>query len=306
MRPPRSTSAPQRRFVAGFVGTSNLLTGRCRPGRSSGKSGTFTVRPEKIRLAEPDATVGPDETSALGTIRKVVYLGPDTRFLVALDAGAEARRHPTEPGDLLDGGARPRGQGCPPDLEATAQFPRRRVTGTDSAARSSPGGWRRSMNKRRIAGAIGVIAIVGGCLFERDPAPRSNRACRPRSGPTEGALNLVAWTQYVMGGSGGEDVPEGGYDWVKPFEDCDRLQGQREGRGQLVRDGPADEDRRVRRRVGFRRRDVAAHRRRRRLCRQHGPHPELRERLRRASRTSRTTPSTAWPTAFRTDAARTC
>jgi putative spermidine/putrescine transport system ATP-binding protein len=41
------------------------------------------------RLAEPTDPVGPDETSALGHIRSVVYLGPDTRFVVALDAGSE-------------------------------------------------------------------------------------------------------------------------------------------------------------------------------------------------------------------------
>jgi putative spermidine/putrescine transport system ATP-binding protein len=46
------------------------------------------VRPEKIRLTEPDDQPGTDETSALGTISKVVYLGPDTRYVVDLDAGA--------------------------------------------------------------------------------------------------------------------------------------------------------------------------------------------------------------------------
>jgi putative spermidine/putrescine transport system ATP-binding protein len=79
---------PATRFVAGFVGTSNLLTGEVARA-IVGEAGTFTVRPEKIRLSEPDASVGSDETSALGNIRQVVYLGPDTRFYVALDAGAE-------------------------------------------------------------------------------------------------------------------------------------------------------------------------------------------------------------------------
>ena len=79
---------PATRFVAGFVGTSNLLSGEV--ARSIvGEAGTFTVRPEKIHLAEPDSAVGADESSALGRIRQVVYLGPDTRFIVALDAGAE-------------------------------------------------------------------------------------------------------------------------------------------------------------------------------------------------------------------------
>ena len=79
---------PATAFVAGFVGTSNLL--RDDVARSIvGRPGTFTVRPEKIRMAEPEDAVGPDETSALGHIRSVVYLGPDTRFVVALDAGSE-------------------------------------------------------------------------------------------------------------------------------------------------------------------------------------------------------------------------
>jgi putative spermidine/putrescine transport system ATP-binding protein len=79
---------PSTAFVAGFVGTSNLL--RDDVARAIvGQPGTFTVRPEKIRLAEPSDPVGPDETSALGHIRSVVYLGPDTRFIVALDAGSE-------------------------------------------------------------------------------------------------------------------------------------------------------------------------------------------------------------------------
>ena len=78
---------PATRFVAGFVGTSNLLTGEV--ARSIvGRDGTFTIRPEKIRLAEPAVTAGPDETGATGTIADVVYLGPDTRYIVELDAGS--------------------------------------------------------------------------------------------------------------------------------------------------------------------------------------------------------------------------
>jgi putative spermidine/putrescine transport system ATP-binding protein len=79
---------PATRFVAGFVGTSNLLTGAVAE-QVIGSAGTWTIRPEKIRLGEPDASVGPDETSATGVIRGVVYLGPDTRYFVRLDAGAE-------------------------------------------------------------------------------------------------------------------------------------------------------------------------------------------------------------------------
>jgi putative spermidine/putrescine transport system ATP-binding protein len=79
---------PTTPFVAGFVGTSNLLHGDAAQ-EIVGASGTFTVRPEKIRLAELDEPVGPDEISAPGRIRHVVYLGADTRYYVALDAGGE-------------------------------------------------------------------------------------------------------------------------------------------------------------------------------------------------------------------------
>jgi len=79
---------PATPFVAGFVGTSNLLNGAVAEA-IVGRAGTFTVRPEKIRLADPEGPVGDDESSALGRIRTVVYLGPDTRYVVTLDAGSE-------------------------------------------------------------------------------------------------------------------------------------------------------------------------------------------------------------------------
>jgi putative spermidine/putrescine transport system ATP-binding protein len=79
---------PATTFVAGFVGTSNLLQGSAAR-TILGMDGTFTVRPEKIRLGAPDEDVAADEHSALGRIKEVVYLGADTRYIVALDAGGE-------------------------------------------------------------------------------------------------------------------------------------------------------------------------------------------------------------------------
>ncbi len=79
---------PTTRFVAGFVGTSNLLTGAVAQA-VLGQAGTFTIRPEKIHLAAPDTAAGPGEVSAPGRIRAVVYLGPDTRYTVSLDAGSD-------------------------------------------------------------------------------------------------------------------------------------------------------------------------------------------------------------------------
>ena len=79
---------PKTAFAAGFVGTSNLIRGAVAE-RLIGTAGLFTVRPEKIRLADPGSSVADDEQAADGTIRTVVYLGSETRYVVALDAGAE-------------------------------------------------------------------------------------------------------------------------------------------------------------------------------------------------------------------------
>ena len=78
---------PATRFVAGFVGTSNLLSGDAAQA-VLGTAGTFTIRPEKIRLADPGTATGDDEVAADGRIHDVVYLGSDTRYIVSLDAGA--------------------------------------------------------------------------------------------------------------------------------------------------------------------------------------------------------------------------
>jgi putative spermidine/putrescine transport system substrate-binding protein len=70
-------------------------------------------------------------------------------------------------------------------------------TATSGAATSTPGA---------SAPAPGSVAPSA--------APSANL---PTSvGQGEGALNLIAWAGYVVGGAGGEQVQ--GYDWVTPFE----------------------------------------------------------------------------------------
>ncbi|MFF7637526.1 ABC transporter ATP-binding protein [Kitasatospora sp. NPDC008050] len=91
---------PATAFVAGFVGTSNLLRGAL-AAQVFGESGTYSVRPEKIRIARPDEPTGPDEYVVTGTIGEVVYAGAQTRFLVDLAAGGRlvaVRQNLEEPG----------------------------------------------------------------------------------------------------------------------------------------------------------------------------------------------------------------
>jgi putative spermidine/putrescine transport system ATP-binding protein len=70
---------PATEFVAGFVGTSNLLE---RAGRR------FTVRPEKIRLLTEGAASDGLVTER-GRVTDVSYAGPLTRYVVALQQGGE-------------------------------------------------------------------------------------------------------------------------------------------------------------------------------------------------------------------------
>ncbi|HVN53028.1 MAG TPA: ABC transporter ATP-binding protein [Anaerolineaceae bacterium] len=75
---------PQTPFVAGFVGISNLVSGEMAQ-RITGADETFSIRPEKIRLAEADTSAPEGMYAVDGRILDVVYLGLYTRYLVALD-----------------------------------------------------------------------------------------------------------------------------------------------------------------------------------------------------------------------------
>jgi len=77
---------PATEFVAGFVGTSNLLRGEASL-KVLGLEGVFSVRPEKIHLGDPSQPLADGEHGADGTVAEVVYVGDATRFVVDLDAG---------------------------------------------------------------------------------------------------------------------------------------------------------------------------------------------------------------------------
>ena len=100
---------PASEFVAGFVGTSNLISGESAR-RILGRDGTFSVRPEKIHLdtdlAAPAAPDDADTVRVEGTVAEVVYAGASTRFVVDLDAGvrlvAVQQNQQTSSMDVLD------------------------------------------------------------------------------------------------------------------------------------------------------------------------------------------------------------
>ncbi len=79
---------PASPFVAGFVGTSNLISGAIAR-RITGSEATFSIRPEKIHLDSTSAEPGKDMFCIDGVIQDVVYLGLFTRYLVEIEDGSD-------------------------------------------------------------------------------------------------------------------------------------------------------------------------------------------------------------------------
>jgi putative spermidine/putrescine transport system substrate-binding protein len=78
------------------------------------------------------------------------------------------------------------------------------------------------MDKQRIVGAIGAIAIVlGACTAGQTGGSPQGSAQAPKPsvpaslGATEGEVSVLAWPGYVENGS-----TDPAYNWVKPFEDA--------------------------------------------------------------------------------------
>ena len=96
---------PASVFVAGFVGTSNLLEGAAALA-VAGRSGTWAVRPEKIRVLPAGSTPEEGELGVAGTIREVIYVGMSTRFVVDLEVGGSliaVQQNATTSSDSLTG-----------------------------------------------------------------------------------------------------------------------------------------------------------------------------------------------------------
>jgi putative spermidine/putrescine transport system ATP-binding protein len=85
-RPDEVYERPASAFVAGFVGTSNVLGGAAAQA-VLGREGSWSVRPEKIGISAVDGPAPQDLTHAFGVVEELVYTGATTRCVVALEAG---------------------------------------------------------------------------------------------------------------------------------------------------------------------------------------------------------------------------
>jgi putative spermidine/putrescine transport system ATP-binding protein len=94
---------PASAFVAGFVGTSNVLAGEA-ASTVLGREGSWSIRPEKITVTAVDREAAGGWSSTVGVVEELVYTGSTTRCVVSLTAGGVLSAL------LLNGG----GDGAPP------------------------------------------------------------------------------------------------------------------------------------------------------------------------------------------------
>lgn len=85
-RPADVYENPVNSFVAGFVGTSNIISGDLAV-RVAGRAGAFTVRPEKISVSAAGTPSVPGTHAIEGTVTESVYMGAFNRLRVAVADG---------------------------------------------------------------------------------------------------------------------------------------------------------------------------------------------------------------------------
>lgn len=79
---------PVNRFVADFVGTSNVLDGDAAEALV-GRRGLFAVRPERIAVLPTGATPIPGSRTVDATVAEVIYAGPTTRVAAVAQVGGQ-------------------------------------------------------------------------------------------------------------------------------------------------------------------------------------------------------------------------
>ena len=261
----RSTSGRRRAFVAGFVGTSNVLAGAAalraaRPRRpvhgaaradppscprgAGARDGDVARRHRRARSSTPARSPGcvVDLDAGGELVAAAERRRPPTRRRVRGDRVRLAWRRPTHAYRVRRRRRRAR-------TSAAARRPARTDQGGPHAAPSRLRRGRSAATALPLAacGSCSVAPSAAGGSGGSTAAARAPADCRWRQslGAGEGELDIIAWPGYAEDGSNDQDRRLG-----EAVREADRLQGQREGRRHLGRDGQPDEDRPVRRRVG--------------------------------------------------------
>ena len=199
---------PATEFVAGFVGTANLLPDG---------DGLVTVRPERIRFGAP----ADDELGATGIVDAAQYLGCHHPL-----PGAHGRwrttsrsRWPTPPRHPRSPSAtRCSSPGEPPTASGWA---RRSPMHSQQTDHTNPGGTQmRSKRMRLVGAAMALVFIAAACGDDDDEGGGDGGdadapAAQDEIGEGEGAVSILAWPYYAEDGTFTD-----GLDWVSSFEEA--------------------------------------------------------------------------------------
>lgn len=77
---------PATRFVAGFLGAANILSGEDAK-KVFGKSKTVSIRPERMRLQASNSKISTDESSVSAIVQEAAFVGANTIYLVETEFG---------------------------------------------------------------------------------------------------------------------------------------------------------------------------------------------------------------------------
>ena len=205
--PPREIyEHPATPFVAGFVGTANLL---------ADGDGLVTVRPERIRLGAPSG----DETGTAGTVDAVQYLGATTRYRVHTDdgtilIGGGGQHH----GVVHRRGGRHRAAGVEPDRSPAGGSAGGAMSSTINRQQTQRGGDMRRKRHRLAGVAMALMLVAAACGDDDDGGDGASDTTAPEVqdeiGEGEGALSILAWPYYAEDGT-----QDPNFDWVTAFEE---------------------------------------------------------------------------------------
>ena len=215
---------PATAFVAGFVGTSNLLTGDVAKA-VLGREGTFSIRPEKIHL-DPEVEAGSHVCA------RHARRGDLPRCGQPLPRRARRGPDPHRPAPEPPRGHRPRhGPARAARHHRLGGRARDRPLGSSQAAlgpTQGEGDVMKRTSMRAAAAATAVLALVlTGCGTSSGDGEGSGTSGTEEQGAftapdvpmaeelgdTEGSLSVLAWPGYAEDGSTDASV-----DWVTPFE----------------------------------------------------------------------------------------
>ena len=77
---------PATRFVAGFLGAANILSGEDAK-KVFGKSKTVSIRPERMRLQPGNSKISSDESSVSAVVQEAAFVGANTVYIVETEFG---------------------------------------------------------------------------------------------------------------------------------------------------------------------------------------------------------------------------